>query len=761
MYTRKTSKQQERVAIYARVSSEMQAEEGISIEAQLAEMREYAAGREWVVMGEFVDAGVTGRTFDRPGILAVLAAVQAGSVDILLVHELSRLSRTSVSETFAVFDILGDAGVGFASVKEPMFDLSTPTGRLMLSLISAMNQYYVDMLIMHTKKAKRHRARQGLYNHSILPYGYLPTPEADQPPVIAPQEAAAVRLIFECYATGNYSFQQLADLLNDKGYHTREGKRFSKDTVTDMVRNPFYAGYVVYREGKRGEVGEIFDGQHEPIIARDLWESCRKVRQSRHHVSKETAAHERPYLVARLVRCHVCGRTLRVQSTYAGPAYREMSYSRGHDDCPHSRRAAHAATIHEQMSAIVRLLALPSDWQEEIAAAVGDGEEVRSLHRRRSRLETERRRLKEAYIRGDFEEDVDIYRRELARIRRDMDQLPSDTDLAQIRQAATLINVVGDVWDDATEEEQRDLMRLMLKEVHLDVVNSRLFWLKPQAPFIPLFRAVPMLQERELGVFTPVWPPEQAGQLPYDLLPPLTYVPAEAPSLPFAGVWPWPAPLTARITEPLSSALKARRQQGYEGGRCVEVPHAGVPAQRLDLRKWPGVSLEALPLAEMEALPPGRLAFVTTPFLLQEHSLRTDLPARIFGLLGTQGRWHFVDLLPSAMPGHWLFTVFPEAWDQAVKRYWHASPLYGALRQAGFQVTQHETVFYQAVSLRAAHVIARRRPGFLADLADKAWQQGLARLEDRMATEGEETLIGSELALVNVQAVRTDGAKPA
>ena len=486
MYTRKATKKQERVALYARVSSEMQVEEGISIEAQLAEMREYVAGREWEVANEFIDAGISGRTFDRPGIQALLAAVAEGSIDILLVHELSRLSRTSVSETFAVFDLLGEANVGFASVKEPNFDLSTPTGRLMLSMISAMNQYYVDMLIMHTKKSKRHRARQGLYNHSIIPYGYRSTPEVALPPDIEPQEAAVVRLLFERYATGTHSFQELTDLINDQGHRTRDGKRFSKDTVTDMVRNPFYAGYVVYKEGQRGEVGEVFDGQHEPLIGRDLWERCREVRQGRRHVSKQSSAQERPYLVGKLARCHVCGRSLRAQSADSGPYYREMSYSRGHDDCPHSRRAAHAPTLHEQIGGIVRLLHLPADWQEEVAAAVGDSEEVRVLHRRRNRLETERRRLKEAYVRGDFEEDSDIYRRELARIRRETEQLPSESDLAQIQHAASIIRSIGDVWDQASEEEQRDLVRLMLQEVHVDVANSRPLWLKPHGPFVPL-----------------------------------------------------------------------------------------------------------------------------------------------------------------------------------------------------------------------------------------------------------------------------------
>jgi len=94
--------QTERVALYARVSTEMQAEEGFSIEAQLNEMRAYAAQRGWKVVAEFVDAGISGSTMDRPGLRALLEAAQAHQFDVVLVHELSRLSR-SVFDTFEIF----------------------------------------------------------------------------------------------------------------------------------------------------------------------------------------------------------------------------------------------------------------------------------------------------------------------------------------------------------------------------------------------------------------------------------------------------------------------------------------------------------------------------------------------------------------------------------------------------------------------------------------------------------------------------------
>ena len=172
-----------RVALYARVSTEMQAEEGFSIEAQLNEMRGYAARQGWTVVAEFQDPGVSGSTLERPGLQAMLEGARSHLFDIVLVHELSRLSR-SLFDTFAIFDQLGREGVGFVSVREPQFNLSTPAGRMFLTVLSSINQYYLDMLKLHTRKAKRERARQGLYNASVAPYGYRHVGDARTPPEV-------------------------------------------------------------------------------------------------------------------------------------------------------------------------------------------------------------------------------------------------------------------------------------------------------------------------------------------------------------------------------------------------------------------------------------------------------------------------------------------------------------------------------------------------------------------------------------------------
>ena len=180
----------------------------------------------------------------------------------------------------------------------------------------------------------------------------------------------------------------------------------------------------------------MFEGQHEPIITEELWDASVRVRQRHQYRSRVLQTVSRPYLLSQLARCHVCGRNLRAQGLKSGGYYREMSYERGYDDCPNSKMGTRTMPCTRKWAALVRLLKLPTDWQAELAQMLGEDDSVTTLANRRARLTAERRRLKEAYLRGDFEEDEDLYRRALERIRRDMEQLPSEGDMVQIQQAA-------------------------------------------------------------------------------------------------------------------------------------------------------------------------------------------------------------------------------------------------------------------------------------------------------------------------------------
>jgi len=750
-----------RVALYARVSTGKQAEEGLSIAAQLAEMEEFARQRGWTEVARFVDPGHSGSTLDRPGVQEMLYAVRRKSFDILLVHELSRLSR-SIFDTFRLFEELGKLDIGFASVKDPQFDFSNPASRLFLTIMAALHQYYLDQLRQHVAKSKRQRAREGLYNASVIPYGYRRGSDPRQPPQVEPREAAGVRLAFELYATGNYSFQQVAERLYDAGYRTRQGRPFSKDTIDDLLRNRFYTGQVVYRVKKkgRGQEPEVYEGQHEGIVSLETFEACQRAMRKRRSGSRTYQASYRTYLLNGIAVCDICGRRLRAQATRSNRYYREMSRARGHLDCPQAQVGTAAGPVEQQVGAVFRHLRLPDDWQQRLEVLLDRSEEQEALENRRARLLAERRRLHELYVRGYLGDDMSLYERETQRIQRELERLPT-TDLESIQWAASTLESMAQVWDAATLEEQRDLVRLALREVQIDVGQPRVNALVPYPPFVPLFRQVEWLIETDAGRFVPLWPPEMAEQLSADPpLPPLADPLPPEEWLAWPLVTEWAQALEGppdRISPQASAFLKERSRAGRPVQAMVDVTVPGMFALKVDARKWPGVQVERYSresAREVFGRATGSVSFLRTPFLLQpasarEEGMQGDWLQEAARLLDEGGWWVIRDVLPEGMAGHWLYRHFPEAWGDARQKNWGAGSLFVALRDLGFRVELRRRHCYQAVRGDVACSLARAWVETEAGQAipRAAVAEGLACLE-RAAQE--ETWLASQVCVMEV-----------
>lgn len=710
------------------------------IATQLAAMREYADQRGWTIIAEFVDTHAD----NRPSLQDLLAIVEEHAFDTVLVYTLATLSD-SIFDTLAIFERLGKHNIGFASVQEPQFDLATPTDRPPLDLIANLGQYYDDLLHRRANTAKHQRSSMDLY--TVIPhYGYQHDGDPQTPPTIVEEEAEAIRLAFERYAAGKDSYQEIADLLNESGYRTRRGRNFSKDTVAGLLRNPFYSGKAMHKD-------QAVPGQHDAIVSEGLWNAAHQVRERHHHASRTSKHQDQPYLLNRIACCHICGRNLRVQSTATANFYREMPDP--HNTCPNGQTGVRAEVLHQQIEAIVRELCLPPGWKEKLEQVVSE-EDSPSLQSRRSRLVALRRRLKEGYLRGDFEEDEDIYQWELARVRGELEQIPTGEDRYRVRQVVQLLGDLVGAWSEADATDLDHLLQLMLREVQVDVNQGRLLFLQPYAPFIPLFRFHPLLQERDTGIFTPVWPYELIKLSSYPTLPPLNTFPDKGNlvNLPFILTWPWMPSSSIRISPQLSTALKARRKAGLEGGTAIAVPHPGIPPIILNTQRWSGVSLKTLSSIQALEKLEEPVIFLDTPLAIQHHPIPEELVQTIFHLLAQEGYWHLVDIVPSSMPAHWIFTFFPEAWSHVQSSHWKVHDFYNVLRRVGFQVEQQEHTFYQQVSLEVALKIARQRSGLLSTLPDEIYLKGITQLEQTSKERGSDALVASEVTVVEVMAVK-------
>jgi DNA invertase Pin-like site-specific DNA recombinase len=211
-------------------------------------------------------------------------------------HTLDRYARNLVVALTTLAN-LHEHGITYSSVTESDFDYSNPDKRLHLSILAMFAEYFSEKLSQHTRKGKRERAASGLPNGDI-PYGYInPDTGTDKSgngifnttvPVQVPDEAAHVRRAFEAYASGTYSDLDVAKMLNAAGSRTRNkwaggARPWSKDTVTALLTNAFYAGWIEYRgQGvKRSEPAELYPGQHEPLISQEVFDTVQQIRKSR------------------------------------------------------------------------------------------------------------------------------------------------------------------------------------------------------------------------------------------------------------------------------------------------------------------------------------------------------------------------------------------------------------------------------------------------------------------------------------------------
>lgn len=229
-----------KAAIYARFSSDLQRSE--SIDAQIRACRYYAQRFELDVVRIFSDAAKSGRSVNgRDQFSAMMDAAQAGQFEVLLVHKLSRFSRSG-TDTLNNKARLEAAGVELVSVTERLDN--TPEGKLMLYVITGMNEFYSANLAAETMKGLRENAYNGKHTGGLPPLGYDVDPESKRL-VINPDEAEAVRTIFSMYLAG-HGYGEITQLLNANGWRTKRGALFGRNSIHDILINEKYTGTLIY-----------------------------------------------------------------------------------------------------------------------------------------------------------------------------------------------------------------------------------------------------------------------------------------------------------------------------------------------------------------------------------------------------------------------------------------------------------------------------------------------------------------------------------
>jgi site-specific DNA recombinase len=307
-----------RAVIYLRVSSSGQVKtdynaEGISIPAQREACLRKARELGVTVIDEYVEPGRTGLEMTkREAFQRMLARVRSqGDVDVIIVYQLSRMARNRYDDAIVMAD-LRKRGVTLVSATEAIDD--TPVGQLMHGILATFNEYQsrqsgVDIAYKMGQKARNGgtigRARLGYLNHIDHFEGRV-----IRTIILDPERAPLVKLAFKLYATGDYTLDELADELYDRGLRTRPtnrhpAKKVSIHKLSDMLRDRYYLGYIDYK-------GEEIQGRHEPLIDDEqLFDQVQEIIESRTTAKERRRVHH--HYLKGSVYCGYCQRTGRTQ----------------------------------------------------------------------------------------------------------------------------------------------------------------------------------------------------------------------------------------------------------------------------------------------------------------------------------------------------------------------------------------------------------------------------------------------------------------
>ena len=472
-----------RVAIYTRVSSEMQLD-GYSLESQLDICREYTAKKGWQEAAVYTDEGESARKADRPQFQAMVRDGKQRKFDVVIVMKLDRFARCRRDTENYLYD-LNEAGLEIISAKESQFDFTTAAGKAYLGMISTFNQYYSDALAENVAVGKATRTKShGLWNGQV-PFGYQVTylkDGGDGVPYPDSHETKGVRLAFEQYATGMYSDTDIAQMLNEAGYRPRgRGARalplFSKDTIRETLQSRFYLGEARYRD-------QWFPARQDSIIAEELFARCEEVRRRRGQHKAGTTARQgsRDYPLTGIACCARCGGRLRGAFVGGKSYYRDIAREQGRT-C--DQRMVRADVAEAALGRFLGRLVLPADWRAQILVLVkARVKAVGDVEAEQARINALLERLKRLFLLGDLAEREYVAERD--RLRNQLAALLPPA-MPYLERAAALLRDFSKLWDAATPPERRQILQTLLAAVYLDVEHGPVVAVEPRAQFAALF----------------------------------------------------------------------------------------------------------------------------------------------------------------------------------------------------------------------------------------------------------------------------------
>jgi site-specific DNA recombinase len=459
---------------YVRVSTVRQGQTGTSLTEQREAIRRYAERWGLSISEEFAEQETAAKR-GRPVFARMLSSLKARRASGVIMHKIDRSARNL--KDWADLGELIDGGVEVHFANESL-DLHSRGGRLSADIQAVVAADYIRNLREETKKGFYGRLKQGLYPMPA-PLGYVDCGQG-QPKAPDTVRAPLVKQAFELYATGKWGIVPLAEKMYDLGLRTKTGGKVSKNTLCDLLHNPFYTGIIRLKTS-----GEMYPGKHEPLISQFLFDRAQAVARGKYAAPR----HQHPFLFRRHVICARCTATL-IGERHKGHVYYRCQVR----ECP--QKTLREEIVETPFIALLQELRFSEGEMEhlhrETKKLYRRGAQARAARRKSLTLELEHCRtrlskLTDAYLDGLVEQAIYVEKknrllREEQAAKERLENLSSVDDSTE-RRTAEFLELVNNAYlsyKSALFPEKCELVKIITSNF---IAEGKTVLPKPRLPF--------------------------------------------------------------------------------------------------------------------------------------------------------------------------------------------------------------------------------------------------------------------------------------
>jgi site-specific DNA recombinase len=489
--------------------------DGYSLDAQREKLRKYAEYEDMVIVGEYSDEGFSGKNIQgRLEFQRMLNDIQEckDGVSYVLVFKLSRFGRNA-ADVLNSLQLMQDFGVNLICVEDGI-DSSKDSGKLMISVLSAVAEIERENIRTQTMAGREQKAREGKWNGGFAPYGYkLENGEL----LIAEDEVEVVRIIYDRYIHSNDGIQGVAKYMNTRGYTKKLRQNgtipgFSTAFVKSVLDNPVYMGKIAYgrrkTEKKMGTRNEmhvveqsefpIYEGQHKAIISEEDWQLAQEKRKTNGFKREKIHDLNHAHILSGLLKCPCCGKSLYGNIAKAHSKDKKTRY---YYYCKNTTGATgHKCTfrlnieqteLNEMVAKIISAMVKERRFSDAIKEKIGTAVDTTDLEKQLETLQTQLRQVTGTKNRLERQMDtLDVddphYDRKILDLQRRYDEQYGrieeievqvediQSQIRSIRQEKIsgdniyqLLLAFDEVYHSATEAEQKEFMRAFIEKIEI------------------------------------------------------------------------------------------------------------------------------------------------------------------------------------------------------------------------------------------------------------------------------------------------------